>query len=301
MRNKKNSSQKGTILRVLALLKPYWWLAALTLVFAVITVAATLYVPIAIGKGVDMIIGPGNVDFEGLKQLVVILLAVIGISALAQWLMSLATNHITYQVVRDIRIQAFNHMQELPLKYIDGHQAGDTLSRITTDVEQFSDGLLMGFTQLFTGVLTILGTLGFMFSIHGGITLLVVCITPLSFFVANFIARRTYSMFKLQSETRGEMTSLVEELVGNQKVVKAFSYEDDAERRFDDVNERLRTWRGTGNLFLLPDKPVYPLHQRAGVHRSRHLRCIYRNRRRHHGGTAFDLLKLCEPVYKAVQ
>lgn len=240
MRKQKRENNKDTIRRVLQLIRPYWWQVILCLVLASVTVAATLYVPIVTGDGIDYMIGEGRVDFAKLSQIVILLGAVTAVSAFAQWLMSMVTNHITYQVVRDIRIQAFNHMEKLPLRYIDSHQPGETLSRITTDVDQFSDGLLMGFTQVFSGVMTILGTLGFMFFINIGIACLVVLLTPISFFVANFIARRTYSMFKLQSETRAEMTSLVEEMVGNQKVVKAFSYEDEAEQRFRGINERLR-------------------------------------------------------------
>lgn len=241
MRKQKKENNKETIIRVLQMIKPYWWQVILCLVLASITVAATLYVPIVTGDGIDYMIGEGKVDFTKLSQIVMLLGGVTAVSAFAQWLMSMVTNHITYQVVRDIRIQAFNHMEKLPIKYIDSHQPGETLSRITTDVDQFSDGLLMGFTQVFSGVMTILGTLGFMFYINIGIACLVVLLTPISFFVANFIARRTYSMFKLQSETRAEMTSLVEEMVGNQKVVKAFLYEEEAMQRFRGINERLRT------------------------------------------------------------
>lgn len=237
---KKLENNKGTLLKVIQLIKPYSFYIILTLLLALVTVAATLYTPILIGDGVDMIVGPEQVDYAGLISMIVTFLVIIGITAVSQWLMSLATNHITYQVIQDIRVRAFNHMEILPIRYIDGHQPGDAISRITTDVEQFSDGLLMGFTQLFTGVLTIVGTLGFMLMIHPGITILVVCITPLSFFVAGFIAKRTYSMFRVQSEARGDMTSLVEELVGNQQVVKAFSYENRAEERFDVINEQLR-------------------------------------------------------------
>lgn len=237
---KKSMNNSKTLLRVLQLIKPYGFHVILTLFLALVTVASTLYAPILIGDGVDMIVGPGQVDYDGLVSLVIMFLVMMGITAIAQWLMSLTTNHITYQVIQDIRIRAFNHLEVLPIRYIDGHQPGDAISRITTDVEQFSDGLLMGFTQLFTGVMTIIGTLGFMLFIHPGITLLVVCITPLSFFVAGFIAKRTYSMFRVQSEARSDMTSLVEELVGNQQVVKAFSYEGRAEERFGAINERLR-------------------------------------------------------------
>ena len=240
MKRQKEAAQKETLKRILGLIRPYWWMAALILLFAVITVAATLYGPILIGQGVDLIIGLGNVDFAGLRSLILQFLLMIAVTGISQWLMSLMTNRITYQVVRDMRVQAFNRMEELPLKYMDNHQPGDALSRIITDVEQFSDGLLMGFTQLFTGVLTIVGTLCFMLTLDLATTVLVVCLTPLSFFVAGFIAKRTYTMFKLQSETRSEMTSLVEEMVGNEKIVQAFSYEERAEERFAGINERLR-------------------------------------------------------------
>lgn len=240
MKRQKEAAQKETLKRILGLMRPYWWMAALILLFAVITVAATLYGPILIGQGVDLIIGQGNVDFAGLRSLILRFLLMIAVTGISQWLMSLMTNRITYQVVRDMRVQAFNRMEELPLKYMDNHQPGDALSRIITDVEQFSDGLLMGFTQLFTGVLTIVGTLCFMLTLDLATTVLVVCLTPLSFFVAGFIAKRTYTMFKLQSETRSEMTSLVEEMVGNEKIVQAFSYEERAEERFAGINERLR-------------------------------------------------------------
>ena len=240
MKRQKEAVQKETLKRILGLIRPYWWMATLILLFAVITVAATLYGPILIGQGVDLIIGQGNVDFAGLRSLILQFLLMIAVTGISQWLMSLMTNRITYQVVRDMRVQAFNRMEELPLKYMDNHQPGDALSRIITDVEQFSDGLLMGFTQLFTGVLTIVGTLCFMLTLDLATTVLVVCLTPLSFFVAGFIAKRTYTMFKLQSETRSEMTSLVEEMVGNEKIVQAFSYEERAEERFAGINERLR-------------------------------------------------------------
>ena len=220
---------KKTINRVLQLIRPYTYLVVSILVLAAVTVAATLYSPILIGKGVDCMIEKGLVSFPDLKLVLLQLAVVTAISAISQWVMSLLTNKMTYKIVDDIRRRVFAHMEILPL------------SRISTDVDQFSDGLLMGFTQLFSGVMTILGTLGFMISIDGRITLIVVLITPLSFFVANFIAKRTFTMFRLQSETRAEMTSLVEEMVGNQKVVKAFAYEKEAEEQFDDINQRLQS------------------------------------------------------------
>ena len=232
---------KKTINRVLQLIRPYTYLVVSILVLAAVTVAATLYSPILIGKGVDCMIEKGLVSFPDLKLVLLQLAVVTAISAISQWVMSLLTNKMTYKIVDDIRRRVFAHMEILPLRYMDAHQPGDAISRISTDVDQFSDGLLMGFTQLFTGVLTIFGTIGFMISIDGRITLIVVLITPLSFFVANFIAKRTFTMFRLQSETRAEMTSLVEEMVGNQKVVKAFAYEKEAEEQFDDINQRLQS------------------------------------------------------------
>lgn len=232
---------KKTINRVLQLIRPYTYLVVSILVLAAGTVAATLYSPILIGKGVDCMIEKGPVSFPDLKLVLLQLAVVTAISAISQWVMSLLTNKMTYKIVDDIRRRVFAHMEILPLRYMDAHQPGDAISRISTDVDQFSDGLLMGFTQLFSGVMTILGTLGFMISIDGRITLIVVLITPLSFFVANFIAKRTFTMFRLQSETRAEMTSLVEEMVGNQKVVKAFAYEKEAEEQFDDINQRLQS------------------------------------------------------------
>ena len=232
---------KKTINRVLQLIRPYTYLVVSIQVLAAVTVAATLYSPILIGKGVDCMIEKGLVSFPDLKLVLLQLAVVTAISAISQWVMSLLTNKMTYKIVDDIRRRVFAHMEILPLRYMDAHQPGDAISRISTDVDQFSDGLLMGFTQLFSGVMTILGTLGFMISIDGRITLIVVLITPLSFFVANFIAKRTFTMFRLQSETRAEMTSLVEEMVGNQKVVKAFAYEKEAEEQFDDINQRLQS------------------------------------------------------------
>ena len=232
---------KKTINRVLELIRPYTYLVVSILVLAAVTVAATLYSPILIGKGVDCMVEKGLVSFPDLKLVLIQLAVITAISAVSQWVMSLLTNKVTYKIVDDIRRSVFAHMEILPLRYMDAHQPGDAISRISTDVDQFSDGLLMGFTQLFSGVMTILGTLGFMISIDGRITLVVVLITPLSFFVANFIAKRTFTMFRLQSETRAEMTSLVEEMVGNQKVVKAFAYEKEAEERFDDINQRLQS------------------------------------------------------------
>lgn len=242
--NNKNGSRpantRATIRRVLALIRPYGGSVALTLLLAAVTVVSTLLAPVLTGKAVDVIVGPGQVDFAALGRLAVLLAATICVTALSQWLMSVVNNRITFQVVRDIRVRAFEHLEILPLNYIDAHRPGDTISRITTDVEQFSDGLLMGFTQLFTGLLTIFGTLGVMLFVDWRIALVVVCLTPLSIFAARFIAEHTYSMFRVQSETRAEMTSLVEELVGNQHLVHAFGYQQRAEARFGAINSDLQ-------------------------------------------------------------
>lgn len=231
----------GTIKRVGKLLLPYLHYLILSLVFAVITVGFTLYAPILIGDAVDFIVGKGQVDFGKILQILVKLAVIIGVTSMAQWLMNLCNNQITYRVVKDVRMNAFEHLQKLPLKYVDSHPYGGTISRIITDVEQFSDGLLMGFSQLFTGVVTIAGTLAFMLSINVKISLIVIFITPLSLFVASFVAKKTYNMFKIQSETRAQMTSLVDEMVGNQKVVQAFGYGKRSLERFDTINEELKT------------------------------------------------------------
>lgn len=234
-----NKMQKNTIKRVLTFIKPYQHYVWLSLFFALITVITTLYAPIVTGDAIDFIIDKGQVDFVGLKPLLIKFGVVILITALSQWLMSLCNNKITYQVVRDIRVSAFERLNHLPLRYIDNKQYGEIVSRVINDVDQFSEGLLMGFTQLFTGVITILGTLIFMLTINVKITIVVVLLTPVSLVVASFIAKKTYNMFRLQSESRGKMTALVDEMVGNQKIVKAFSYEDDAIERFGQINEEL--------------------------------------------------------------
>lgn len=232
---------RETVQKVGKLLRPYTHYLVLSLVFAVITVALTLYAPILIGDAVDFILGKGQVDFGKIVEILVKLAVIVGITSMAQWLMNLCNNRITYLVVKDVRMHAFEHLQRLPLKYVDSHPYGETISRIITDVEQFSDGLLMGFSQLFTGVVTIVGTLAFMLSINVKISLVVILITPLSLFVASFVAKKTYNMFKTQSETRAKMTSLVDEMVGEQKVVQAFGYGQRALERFDEINEELRT------------------------------------------------------------
>ena len=232
-------NKHGILRKILHLLRPYWYYLALSLIFAIFSVALTLYAPVLIGDGVDLIIGPGNVDFHRLLPILYRLAVVTVGTAAAQWLMNLCNNQISFRVVNDLRVQAFSNLSELPIQYIDTKQYGEIISRITTDVDQFSDGLLMGFSQLFTGVMTIIGTLGFMLTINIPISLVVALITPLSLFVAAYIAKHTYEQFHAQSELRGEMTSLVEEFIGNQRVVKAFGHEDEAQAQFDDVNGRL--------------------------------------------------------------
>ena len=232
-------SQSAVLKKVLRRIAPYWPLLALSLLLAAATVACTLYVPILTGRAVDLVLGPGQVRFKALWTVLAAVAAVVGVTALAQWVMSLCNNRITYQVIRDLRADAFRRLQVLPLKYIDSHAYGQVVSRIIADVDQFADGLLMGFTQLFTGVLTILGTLAFMLSISPLIALVVVCITPVSLFVAAFIANRTYFMFRQQSDTRAEQTALIDEMVGNQKVVQAFGRQQAAQARFDEINGRL--------------------------------------------------------------
>ena len=237
---KGEKAQKGTLKKVLRYIRPYWPLVAFSILLAAVTVAASLYIPILTGNAVDLILGPGQVDFAGILRILIQICVIIAIAALAQWLMSLFNNRITYRVVRDIRNKAFDQLQKLPLKYLDGHPTGQIVSRVIADVDQFADGLLMGFTQLFTGVITILGTLGFMLTVSGTITAVVVVITPVSLLVAAFIAKRTYAMFRLQSQVRGEQTGFVEEMVGGQKVVQAFHHEAEAMERFDQLNEELR-------------------------------------------------------------
>ena len=241
MSKRKQKVNKGTLRRVLELIRPYAGLVVLTLVLAVVTVVTTLLAPVISGKAVDLIIGPGQVDFGGVGKLAIAMAGTVACTAVSQWLMNVVNNRITFHVVRDMRVRAFEQLEQLPLKYMDAHRPGDAISRITTDVEQFSDGLLLGFTQLFTGILTICGTLGVMLFIDWRIALVVVALTPLSIFVARFIATHTYSMFKVQSETRAELTSLVDELVGNEHLVRAFGYESRAEERFDKINLDLQS------------------------------------------------------------
>lgn len=235
------NNTKEILKKVLHHIGKYKIFLILSIILAAVSVALTLYIPILTGNAVDCIIGAGAVDFAGILVILKKMAVIIIITAIVQWLMNTCNNKIAYQVVRDVRDEAFRKLEILPLKYIDGHSHGDIVSRIIADVDQFSDGLLMGFTQLFTGVVTILGTLIFMISINFTTTLMVVILTPLSFVVASFIAKRTFNMSKIQSETRGEQTSLIDEIIGNEKVVKAFGREDKVTEQFDDINERLQS------------------------------------------------------------
>lgn len=233
--------EKGTMKKIGTLIRPYMHLVVLSFVFALISALLTLYAPILIGDGVDLILAKGKVNFHRIFELLKWLAVIIALTSMAQWLMNICNNTVTYRIVKDVRKRAFDQLQKLPLRYIDSHQYGDTISRVITDVDQFSDGLLMGFSQLFTGIVTIVGTLVFMISIDVKISLVVILITPLSLFVASFIAKKTYTMFRKQSEVRAQMTSLVDEMVGNQKVVQAFGYQKEALHRFDEINKELKS------------------------------------------------------------
>ena len=237
---KKQKSQAATLKEVICRLGRYRIFLVFSILLATVSVALTLYIPKLTGHAVDYVIGKGKVNFPGVIQVMIQIGVCTLITALAQWLMNVCNNKMTYQMVQDIRNEAFDKIEQLPLKYIDGHPYGEVVSRVIADVDQFSDGLLMGFTQLFTGIATIIGTFCFMLSVNVSITFVVVLITPVSFFVANFIAKRTFRMFRLQSEIRGEQTGLIDEMIGNQKVVQAFGRGEDATERFDEVNKRLQ-------------------------------------------------------------
>lgn len=239
MRQENRGGQKETVLKVLQYIKKYRIYLVLSVLMAALTVTLTLYLPVLTGQVIDLIIDRGMVDFPGVFRILRKMGIAIALTAAAQWIMSVCNNKMAYRIVQDVRNEAFRKIEILPLKYIDEHSHGEVVSRVIADVDQFSDGLLMGFTQFFTGVITILGTLGFMLSVNVWITGVVVLITPLSFLVASFIAKKTYRMFRLQSGTRGEQTALIEEMIGNQKVVQAFSYEDEAMKKFDEINVRL--------------------------------------------------------------
>lgn len=245
----KRQGQLVTLKKVLHYMKHYIPLLVLSVILATVSVALTLYFPILTGRAIDLILAKGRVDFDGIIALAKQGVIVIAITAAAQWIMNMCNNRMTYNIVRDIRKDAFDKIEKLPFSYIDSHSHGDMVSRIIADVDTFADGLLMGFTQLFTGLATIVGTLLFMISINIKITLVVVILTPISLFVASFIAKKTYSMFQLQSKTRGEQTALIEEMIGNQKVVQAFNHEDEALEEFDEINNRLQKYSLRATFF----------------------------------------------------
>lgn len=242
MKKDNRSSSGRTLKKVMLRIKRYWVYLIISILMAVITVASSLYAPILVGNAIDYIIGPGDVDFIGVKVVIMKFALVIMCTAVSQWIMNICNNKIIYHVTRNIRDEAIEKLEHLPLSYIDSHSYGEVVSRVIADVDQFADGLLMGFTQFFTGVTTIVGTLLFMIMINVRITLVVVLITPVSFLVAGFIAKKTYSMFKLQSETRGEQTALIDEMIGGQKVVKAYNHEQETMDKFDEINERLQKY-----------------------------------------------------------
>ena len=242
MKKDNKSSSARTLKKVMLRIKRYWVYLIISILMAVITVASSLYAPILVGNAIDYIIGPGDVDFIGVKVVIMKFALVIVCTAVSQWIMNICNNKIIYHVTRNIRDEAIEKLEHLPLSYIDSHSYGEVVSRVIADVDQFADGLLMGFTQFFTGVTTIVGTLLFMIMINVRITLVVVLITPVSFLVAGFIAKKTYSMFKLQSETRGEQTALIDEMIGGQKVVKAYNHEQETMDKFDEINERLQKY-----------------------------------------------------------
>ena len=239
MKKDKQVNKKYALKKVIAYISKYKFWIFLSILFAAVTVALSLYIPILVGNAIDLIIEKDNVNFDEILKILIKAGIMVGVTAVLQWFMNTINNRVTFQVVRDVRNEAFNKIQKLPLAYIDSHRHGEIVSKVIADVDQFADGLLMGFTQLFTGVVTIFGTLAFMLSINVKITILVVILTPISLFVAKFIAKSTYNYFKTQSEIRGEQTALIDEMIGNQKIVQAFSYEDDALERFDEINNRL--------------------------------------------------------------
>lgn len=249
MSNKKNSYQMVTLKKVFRYIKRYIPLLTVALTLSVVTVALTLYFPILTGRAIDLIVGKGQVDFAAIMEIIVKALIVVLGAAIAQWFTNICNNKMTYNVIRDIRADAFYNIEKIPLSYIDSHSHGDIVSRIISDVDTFADGLLLGLTQLFTGVATIVGTLIFMLTINVKIALVVVVLTPLSLVVASFIAKRTYSMFKLQSSTRGEQTALIDEMIGNQRVLVAFNHEDEAMEKFDEINDRLQKYSLRATFF----------------------------------------------------
>lgn len=247
---------KGTLKKVFSYIGKYKYFLILSMFFAAVTVGLTLYAPILVGKAIDCIIGKGNVDFVNMKSILIKVAVIVVSTALIQWLMNVCNNKITYNVSRDLRKKAFEKIEVLPFSYIDTHSKGDIVSRVITDVDQLSDGLLMGFTQFFTGVITIIGTLAFMLSVNVFITIVVVVVTPLSFFIARFIAKKTFNMFSLQSKTRGEQTSFIDEMISNQKVAEAYSMNEENKARFDKINDDLAKYSLKATFFSSITNPA---------------------------------------------
>lgn len=247
---------KGTLKKVFSYIGKYKYFLILSMFFAAVTVGLTLYAPILVGKAIDCIIGKGNVDFVNMKSILIKVAVIVVSTALIQWLMNVCNNKITYNVSRDLRKKAFEKIEILPFSYIDTHSKGDIVSRVITDVDQLSDGLLMGFTQFFTGVITIIGTLAFMLSVNVFITIVVVVVTPLSFFIARFIAKKTFNMFSLQSKTRGEQTSFIDEMISNQKVAEAYSMNEENKIRFDKINDDLAKYSLKATFFSSITNPA---------------------------------------------
>ena len=247
---------KGTLKKVFSYIGKYKYFLILSMFFAAVTVGLTLYAPILVGKAIDCIIGKGNVDFVNMKSILIKVAIIVASTALIQWLMNVCNNKITYNVSRDLRKKAFEKIEILPFSYIDTHSKGDIVSRVITDVDQLSDGLLMGFTQFFTGVITIIGTLAFMLSVNVFITIVVVVVTPLSFFIARFIAKKTFNMFSLQSKTRGEQTSFIDEMISNQKVAEAYSMNEENKARFDKINDDLAKYSLKATFFSSITNPA---------------------------------------------
>lgn len=256
MQDKKNSYQVVTLKKVFRYIKRYIPLLITALALSIVTVALTLYFPILTGRAIDLIIGKGQVDFDGIMQIVIKAVIAVAFAAIAQWLTNVCNNKMTYNVIRDIRTDAFENIEKIPLSYIDSHSHGDIVSRIISDVDTFADGLLLGLTQLFTGTATIVGTLIFMLTINVKIAVVVVVLTPLSLVAASFIAKRTYSMFQLQSRTRGEQTALIDEMIGNQKVLVAFNHEKKAIEQFDEINDRLSQYSLRATFFSSLTNPT---------------------------------------------
>lgn len=256
MQDKKNSYQTVTLKKVFKYIKRYIPLLITALALSIVTVALTLYFPILTGRAIDLIIGKGQVDFDGIMQIVIKAVIAVAFAAIAQWLTNVCNNKMTYNVIRDIRTDAFENIEKMPLSYIDSHSHGDIVSRIISDVDTFADGLLLGLTQLFTGAATIVGTLIFMLTINVKIAVVVVVLTPLSLVAASFIAKRTYSMFRLQSRTRGEQTALIDEMIGNQKVLVAFNHEKKAIEQFDEINDRLSQYSLRATFFSSLTNPT---------------------------------------------